>query len=139
MKKFLFLAVLIFWGIALGVRADSMKNMDMGGGTKSKTMTLTGILVDNSCYLEEGATNNDHDGMKGCGTECLKGGSPAGLLVGKKLYTLEFPAPVFKDYVGQKVEITGKVYPGDQLIPKKAFVIKDGKKEEIKIAGKAMM
>ena len=139
MKRLAVLAAMVFSSFFSGAHADSMKDMDMDHGVKPKIMTLSGILVDNSCYLEEGATNNDHDGMKACGTECLKGGSPAGLLVGKKLYTLEFPAPVFKDYVGQKVEITGKVYPGDQLIPKKAFVIKDGKKEEIKIAGKAMM
>ncbi len=140
MKKILVLSVMLFVGaVFAGAYAEEMKGMDMGNKKKSKVLTVTGTLVDTSCYIEDGATGNDHDGMKACGTECLKGGSPAGLLVGKKLYTLAFPAPVFKDYVGQQIEITGKLYLGDQLIPSKAFVVKSGKKVEIKIAGKAMM
>lgn len=80
-------------------RADDM-------GQKAKTVTMTGTLVDVACYLDDGDSGNDHMGMKGCGTECLKGGSPAGLLVDKTLYVVVFPASAFADYVGKKVEIT---------------------------------
>jgi len=104
---------------------------------KKKT-TLKGTLVDTKCYLDGGDTGNDHGTMKACGTSCLKDGSPAGLLVGKKLYILIFPAPTFADYVGKTVEITGEVRQGN-LIPEKAFVVEGGKKTAIKMAGAAMM
>ena len=117
--------------------ADDMK---MDQGSKAKKVTLTGTLVDVTCYLEEGDTGNDHGGMKACGTECLNGGSPAGLLVDKNLYILAFPAPAFSKYVGKKVELTGDVYGANNLIPTKAFEIdKEGKKKTIDIKGKAMM
>ncbi len=111
----------------------------MDGGKAAKA-TLTGTLVDVACYLDDNDTGNDHGGMKACGTECLKGGSPAGLLVGKKLYILAFPAGVFATYVGQKMELTGTVYGETNLIPTKAAVVdKDGKKKDVNIKGKAMM
>lgn len=138
MRKFL--AVLLMVGLAAAytvARAEEMK-MDMDG--KAKKTTLTGTLVDVACYLDDGDTGNDHGGMKACGTECLKGGSPAGLLVGKKLYIVAFPASAFAEYVGQKLEMTGSVYGGTNLIPNKAAVVdKDGKKKEINLKGKAMM
>lgn len=119
------------------VRAETM---DMSKDEGTKKSTLTGTLVDVACYVDDHLTDNDHMGMKKCGTECLKGGSPAGLLVGKKLYVLAFPASAFADYVGKQVELTGEVYPGDILIPKKAAeVAKDGKKTNINLKGKAMM
>ncbi len=122
-----------------GLYGGDMAGMGADTAPASKTVTVTGTLVDVMCYLEEGATGNDHDGMKACGTACLKGGSPAGVLVGKKLYNLAFPAPVFMDYVGMTVEFSGKAYLGDQLIPSRFFVIKDGKKTEVNIKGKSMM
>ena len=118
-------------------RADDMA---MDKGDKAKKVTLTGTLVDVACYLDDGDTGNDHGGMKACGTDCLKGGSPAGLLVDKKLYILVFPAPVLKDYVGQQLELTGMDYGSGNFIPSKAAVVdKSGKKKEINIKGKAMM
>jgi hypothetical protein len=122
------------------VRADDMKDMKMEKSAKPKKVTLTGTLVDVSCYVSDGETGNDHGSMKGCGSDCLKGGSPAGLLVGKKLYIVVFPAGVFADYAGKQVELTGVLYGTDNLIPTKAAVVdKDGKKKEISLKGKAMM
>lgn len=138
MKKLL--AVLLTVGLVGAYSVARAEEMKMDTGSKTKKETLTGTLVDVACYLDDGDTGNDHGGMKACGTECLKGGSPAGLLVGKKLYILAFPAPVFKDYVGQKLELTGMVYGGSNFIPTKVAVVdKDGKKTEISIKGKAMM
>jgi type 1 fimbria pilin len=129
------LAVALILGVTLAYsfgRGDDM-------GQKAKTVTLTGTLVDVACYLDDGDSGNDHMGMKGCGTECLKGGSPAGLLVDKNLYVLVFPASAFADYVGKKVEISGDEY-GMNLIPKKASQVNsDGSKKAINIKGKAMM
>ena len=140
MKKLLAFALVAGLMTAYSVgRADNdMKDMDKGA--KTKKVTLTGTLVDVACYLDDGDTGNDHGGMKACGTECLKGGSPAGLLVGKKLYIVVFPSGVFAEYAGQQVELTGELYGSTNLIPSKAFTVdKDGKKKEISIKGKAMM
>lgn len=120
-------------------RAEDMK-MDSEKSEKTKKVTLTGTLVDVACYLDDGDSGNDHMGMKKCGTECLKGGSPAGLLVGKKLYILVFPASAFADYVGQQVMITATDYGNNNVVPASADAIdKDGKKKKINIKGKAMM
>lgn len=137
MKRILTLALILgLMGTGTLVRAD----MDMSKDSGAKKATLTGILVDVACYVGDKLIENDHMGMKACGTECLKGGSPAGLLVGKKLYILVFPASVFADYAGKQVELTGDLYPGDLLVPKKAAQVgKDGKKTNINIKGKAMM
>jgi len=114
--------------------------MDDEKSDKAKKVTLTGTLVDVACYLDDGSTGNDHMGMKKCGTECLKGGSPAGLLVDQKLYILVFPASAFADYVGQKVTLTATDYGNHNLMPVTADAIdKDGKKKKINIKGKAMM
>ncbi len=123
--------------LGLAVSYSICRAEDMG--QKSKTVTMTGILVDVACYLDDGETGNDHMDMKNCGTECLKGGSPAGLLVDKTLYILAFPSSAFANYAGKKVEITGDEY-GTNLIPKKASQVNsDGSKKAISIKGKAMM
>lgn len=134
MKKILAaLLILIAGGVLSLGRAEEMAK------AKGKTVTVTGTLVDTNCYLKDGATGNDHDSMKACGRDCLKDGIPAGVLADGKLYVLIFPAPVFADYVGKAVEITGTLQNESQLLPDKAFVVgKDGKKP-IKLAGKVMM
>lgn len=138
MKKLL--AFLLAVGFMAAYSIGRADDMAMDKGDKAKKVTLTGTLVDVACYLDDGDTGNDHGGMKACGTDCLKGGSPAGLLVDKKLYILVFPAPVLKDYVGQQLELTGMDYGSGNFIPSKAAVVdKSGKKKEINIKGKAMM
>src|SRR5581483_12344065 len=107
-------------GVGALVRAESM---DMSKDEGTKNSTLKGTLVDVACYVDDHLTENDHMGMKKCGTECLKGGSPAGLLVGKKLYILAFPASAFADYVGQQVVITATDYGNKNLIPLTADAI----------------
>ena len=115
-------------------------DMQMDKTAKPQKVTVSGTLVDVACYLDDGDAGNDHMDMKKCGTECLKGGSPAGLLVGSKLYTIVFPAPAFADYVGKQVELTGDLYDSTNLLPAKAALVdKDGKKTNISLKGKAMM
>lgn len=113
-----------FVGIA-GAKGDTDK--------KSKTVTLTGILVDTNCYLKNGDIGNDHMDVKKCGTQCLKDKIPAGLLVGKDLYVLIYPAQVFADYVGEKMEITGELYGANNLVPAKVLVVKNDRKTEVKL------
>ena len=50
-----------------------------------KTSVWEGTLIDTNCYLKDHAlTGNDHMGVKGCGTACLKSGLPAGILTRTK-------------------------------------------------------
>lgn len=135
-KKALTLALAFGLILAYSVGRAEEKGM----GQKAPTVTVTGLLVDMACYLDDGDSGNDHMGMKKCGSECLKSGSPAGLLEGKKLYVLVFPAGAFADFVGKKVEVTGQLYGGTNLIPQKAAEVgMDGQKKNINLKGKAMM
>ena len=86
----------------------------------------TGALVDASCYLTDSTeANNDHMGMKECGTACLKMGRPAGLLTAdKKFFVLMVSSPDIADYVGQTVRVTGKLRNGSILVDK--FEVKKG-------------
>ena len=103
-----------------------------------KAATWEGTLVDSSCYLKDNSlTGNDHMGVKECGTACLKGGSPAGLLTkDKKYHVIVAPAPPLAPYVGQEVRITGSMRGGG-ILADKAEVRKGGKWEEVNL--KAMM
>ncbi len=110
-----------------------------GGDSKGKTVTVRGTLVDTSCYLKDGHTDDNHDNMKACGKDCLKDGVPAGLLVGKQLYILIFPSRVFANYVGKTIEITGELFGDDMLHPRKAEVVEKKGNKTIKLAGQEMM
>lgn len=80
----------------------------------------TGSLVDASCYLTDRAqSNNDHTGMKNCGTACLKMGRPAGLVTpDNKFFILAVPSPDIAEYVGQAIRVTGKLRGGSILVDK---------------------
>ena len=93
-----------------------------------KGTLLEGTLVDSKCYLMDNKNiGNDHGGMKGCGTICLKGGNPAALVTkDKKFYALIVAAPVLASYVGQTLRVHGTLY-GTALNLDKAEVLKDGK------------
>jgi len=132
------LMILALMGLTAGyVFADETINKD--SDSMGKTITVRGILVDTSCYFEEGQKGDEHDGMDACGKNCLTSGVPAGVLVGDKVYILIFPAKAFADYVGKNVEIKGEVY-GDNLIhPQKASVVDKSGKKPIKLSGFEMM
>jgi len=136
LKKILMILALLALAVGQSLADDaSAKDSD----SKGKTITVQGILVDTSCYFEEGQKGDDHDGMKACGKDCLNSGVPAGVLVDDKVYILIFPAKAFADVAGQTVEIKGDAY-GDNLInPKKAFVIDKNGKKPIKLTGFEMM
>jgi hypothetical protein len=103
-----------------------------------KETTLEGTLVDSKCYLSDNSlAGNDHGPTKNCGTMCLKGGTPAGILSkDKKFHALIAPAGALADYVGQQVRATGSLHNGS-LLAKKVEVNRNGKWEEVKLG--AMM
>lgn len=103
-----------------------------------KTVTIEGTLVDSKCYASDNSlTGNDHGGMKNCGTICLKGGSPAGVVTkAKKFHAILAPAPSLAEHVGKEVRVTGEDLNG-AVAPKKVEVNNNGKWEEVKLG--AMM
>lgn len=102
-----------------------------------KEVTLQGTLVDSKCYLAGGETGNDHGPMKNCGTMCLKGGTPAGLLTkDKQFHAIIAPSTALADYVGQTIRVQGTNHNGS-IMAKKVEVQKNGKWEEVKLG--AMM
>lgn len=99
-----------------------------------KEATFEGTLVDSKCYLKDNSlTGNDHGPVKECGTMCLKGGTPGGLLTkDKKFHAILAPSLVLAPYVGQKVRVNGTVHNG-AILASKVEVNKDGKWEEVKL------
>src|SRR5712692_7149597 len=99
-----------------------------------KEVTLEGTLVDSKCYLKDNSlTGNDHGPVKGCGTMCLKGGTPAALLTkDKKFHPIIASSTVLADYVGQTVRVSGTLHSG-AILADKVEVSKDSKWEEVKL------
>ena len=101
-----------------------------------KTVTIEGTLVDSKCYAADNSlTGNDHGGMKECGTLCLKGGNPGGLLTkDKKFHAILAPAPALAPYVGKTIRVEGSLL-GGSIVAKKVEVNQNGKWEEVKLGG----
>ena len=99
-----------------------------------KEATFDGTLVDSKCYLKDNSlTGNDHGPVKECGTMCLKGGTPGGLLTkDKKFHAIIASGPALADHVGHTVRVTGTLNNGS-ILPSKVEVQKDGKWQEVKI------
>jgi len=110
----------------------------LGAYAAEKEVTLEGTLVDSKCYLKDNSlTGNDHGPVKGCGTMCLKGGTPGALLTkDKKFHAILAPSIALADYVGQTVRVRGTIHNG-AILASKVEVNKDGKWEEVKLG--AMM
>jgi len=106
----------------------------LGVYAAEKEVTLEGTLVDSKCYLKDNSlTGNDHGPVKGCGTMCLKGGTPGALLTkDKKFHAILAPSIALADYVGQTVRVRGTIYNG-AILASKVEVNKDGKWEEVKL------
>jgi hypothetical protein len=106
----------------------------VGLSAAEKTVTLEGTLVDSKCYLADNANiGNDHGPVKGCGTICLKGGTPGALLTkDKKFHAILAPSLVLAPYVGQTIRVNGTLHNG-AILASKVEVNKDGKWEEVKL------
>lgn len=97
--------------------------------------SVEGTLVDSKCYLNDGATSNDHGPMKACGTMCLKGGIPAGVLTkDKRFYAIIAPTGPLAELAGQTVRVNGPVTNGS-ILAKKLEVNKGGEWQEVKLDG----
>jgi ABC-type oligopeptide transport system substrate-binding subunit len=100
-------------------------------------MSYSGTLVDSKCYVAHGATTNDHGTNKNCGTLCLKGGTPGGLLTSdKKFYPLLAPSLALAPYVGQEIRVSGSMVSG-AINVSKVEVNQNGNWQEIKLSPSA--
>jgi len=104
---------------------------------QTKDMTYNGTLVDSKCYLGHGLATNDHGPNKNCGTLCLKGGTPGGLLTSdKKFYALLAPSIALAPYVGQEIRVSGSLVNGSINVSK-VEVNQNGNWQEIKLSPSA--
>ncbi len=98
--------------LAVGVISGLMWSARAMGKTDAPHHTLTGEVLDMSCYLTAGAHGRGH---AACAAMCLKAGEPAGLLVGDKAYLLvgshEHPQAYeqVRGMAADKVTVTGKL------------------------------
>jgi len=100
---------------------------------QKKDADYTGTLVDSKCYLAHGLATNDHGPNKNCGTLCLKGGTPGGLLTSdKKFYPLLAPSLALAPYVGQEIRVSGKMVSGS-IDVSKVEVNQNGNWQEVKL------
>jgi hypothetical protein len=98
-----------------------------------KDMSYSGTLVDSKCYLDHNQTANDHGSNKNCGTLCLKGGTPGGLLTSdKKFYALLAPSIALAPYVGQEIRVMGSMANGSINVSK-VEVNQNGTWQEVKL------
>lgn len=109
MKRFTAFAVAGFAALAIAAPALA----DTSGSMKN-TVTLTGQVVDLSCFLSSGAHGDSH---KSCATACAKAGGSLGILNsdGDVVVAIE-PGPgkdpnaLLLPYVEQNVTVTGTEY-----------------------------
>jgi len=73
-----------------------------------KATTITGTLVDLTCYAKGGFLTNDHGDMKNCGSMCAAGGLPVAVVdKDKKAHFLGVPSSGYAEYIGKEVRFTG--------------------------------
>ena len=106
----------------------------LGAVATAAPTTIEGTLVDSACHMKDRAAGNDHGPMKGCGTMCLKGGTPAAVVTkDNKLHLIVAPAPALAEFVGSTVRVSGEEN-GNVILATKVQVNKGGKWEEVKIS-----
>ena len=82
-----------------------------GHHAKKADNTLTGEVIDITCFLDHDSHGDKH---ASCAKKCIESGMPVGLLVDGKIYnvivsTHEAPNAKLAPFAGQKVTITGKI------------------------------
>ena len=94
--------------------------------TAAAEKTVTGEIVDLMCYVDHGATGEKH---AGCGTKCIKGGGPVGIVENGKAYVVVGEHKPINDELadscGKTVTLKGKVAErGGMVMLENAQVVK---------------
>ena len=78
--------------------------------TASAEKTVTGEVVDLMCYIDHAAMGDKH---AGCGTKCIKGGGPVGIVENGKAYLVVGEHKPINDELaescGKTVTMKGKI------------------------------
>ena len=107
MKRILVVAMLLVMGVVAIAAADEAKKEEA-----AKPTTLTGEIVDLSCYMGHGAMGADH---AKCAQGCITKGQPVGFLTTDGMLYLVIGAnhepanPKVAEFAGKKSTITGTV------------------------------
>jgi len=94
--------------------------------TAAAEKTVTGEIVDLMCYVDHGATGEKH---AGCGTKCIKGGGPVGIVENGKAYVVVGEHKPINDELadscGKTVTLKGKVAErGGMVMLENAQIVK---------------
>ena len=106
------LAIVIFAGIVVAAETMNHEHMKMDSKSDSKTITVTGEVIDTACYTEHGAKGKDH---AACAETCISTGQPAGILDAKgNVYIVlgehhKSPAKVVEGFIADQVKATGQL------------------------------
>jgi len=107
------MALFTFGALAFAANAPAHKEMAEHHAAAAANKTVSGEIVDLSCYLGHGAKGAGH---KECAATCIANGGPMGLLTDKgMLYVLTMNhdnADAFnsaKKHAGENVKVTGPV------------------------------
>jgi hypothetical protein len=80
-------------------------------GSGAATKEVTGEVVDLMCYVDHGAMGEKHG--QSCGTKCIKGGGPVGIVENGKAYVVVGEHKPINDALadscGKTVTIKGKL------------------------------
>ncbi len=117
----------------MGVSLAVMSVFLLGLVVTGQQVTVEGELLSAKCYLRADLTGNDHLGMEGCGTACVRSGNPVGLLTAEgRYYTLVVPAPEIADHIGRRLRASGTIKAGS-LVPDRLDMEQGGSWEEVNI------
>ncbi len=125
------MALLVFSALVLSAQEKKAED---------KATTISGTLVDLTCYAKGAFLTNDHGDMKNCGSMCAAGGLPIAVVDAKKeVHFLGVPASAYAQLIGKEVRFTGMHGKhADVFIPSK-LEIKEGDKWVEKELPKTMM
>ncbi|MBI1798297.1 MAG: hypothetical protein HYR73_01260 [Candidatus Eisenbacteria bacterium] len=106
------LAVMVLVAATLFAAHAFAADSKEAAAAKPRAQAWTGEIVDMSCYVDHEAKGEKHG--KTCGTKCVAGGTPMGLLTEDgKVYVLTLdhdnhdPYNECKKWVGSTVEVSG--------------------------------
>ena len=102
-------AAILMTGLCGSVYAQGKK------AAATKSDTITGEVVDVTCYANHGAKGDKH---ASCATKCLSAGMPAGILANGKLYIATMkdhtaPSAKLAAWAGKEVTATGSAIEKD--------------------------
>jgi hypothetical protein len=106
-----FTAALAFSPLAVAHEHEDKDKLDAGASKE-----VTGEVVDLMCYVDHAATGDKH---AACGTKCIKGGGPVGIVSNGKAYLVVGEHKPINDELadscGKTITLKGKIAERDGM------------------------